>query len=129
MVSSLFVFIKKKWDFLRDLQVELKKQQKFFDLEKENLLRKSQQYEDLLQEYRSLKVIHENLKSKQFEIKYFNKENQSPVLRHTCHPFNRSSKEQKSLLITKPVLFQENLFSKTFFTKANESVDGKEIKM
>lgn len=105
----------------------MKKQQKFYELEKENLIRKSQQYEDLSQEHRSLKLIYENLKSKLFEPK-----NMVNQLRNSYQPGGiRFNQTRKTLLITKPVHFQEKLFSKNLFTKSFESVEleGKEIKM
>ena len=109
------------------MQVELKKQQKFYELEKENLIRKSQQYEDLSQEYRSLKLIYENLKAKTYEPKSV-----SNHLRNTYQP-DKNHQKKKTLVITKPVLFQENLFSKNLFTKSHASMDfnedEQEIKM
>lgn len=118
------------------MQIELKKQQKFYELEKENLIRKTQQYEDLVQEYNSLKTIHEQMKIKLNEFKSFsmnlNESKQSPLLRQTYQPGRRSSKVQRTLFITKPVQFQEKLFGKTFVAKSNDSVsvkEEKEIKM
>lgn len=120
------------------MQIELKKQQKFYELEKENLIRKTQQYEDLMQEYNSLKAIHEQMKIKLNEYKSFsinlNESKQSPLLRQTYQPGRRSSKIQRTLFITKPVQFQEKLFGKTInaAAKSNESMsvkEEKEIKM
>ena len=114
--------------------MELKKQQKFYELEKENLIKKTQQYEDLAQELRSLKLIHDNLKAKFYDSKSFiiEKNTYSPI-RNTYQPQNRPTHNQrKTQLITKPVIFLENLFSKNLFTKNNESEENEkkvEIKM
>jgi len=86
----------------------------------------------LLQEFRALKAIHDNFKSKLYDFKFISNENKipSPQLRKTYHTANRASWSRKTLVITKSVQFQENLFSKKM-TKSNDSfsLEEKDIKM
>lgn len=114
------------------MQVELKKQQKLCELEKENYIRKTQQYDDLLQEFRALKAIQDNFNSKLYDHKFFSNENKnlSPLTRKTYHTVNRASWNRKTLLITKAVQFQESLFGKNM-TKSidSSSPEEKDIKM